>query len=152
VDGPGSLDGRELLVDDDQGRGNTDEQQRGTPWGFWLVLTAIVVIAIVYSVTMYSLGTKVTTGTAIGAMSATFTVIGTLVGTYFGIKAGLDGQDKVRETVTRAVRGDAERQRERSRRTVEGGRDRQRPQDQQRGERERRERGRGEREGSAGTS
>jgi hypothetical protein len=32
------------------------------------------------------------------------------VGTYFGIKAGLDGQDKVKETVSR-IRGDEDRPR-----------------------------------------
>jgi hypothetical protein len=145
VDEPGSPDGREFLVDDEQDLENTDGPQRGTPWGFWLVLAAIVVIAVVYSVTMFRIGEKIATpATALAGMTATFTVIGTLVGTYFGIKAGLDGQDKVKETVTRAVRGDAERQRARSRGAVEGRRDRQRSQDQQRGERERRERGESE--------
>ena len=146
TDGPGSMDRRELRVDDRRGRESTDELLRSRPWGFWLVLAAIVVVALMYSVTMVVLRGQIAPSTAIGAMSAAFAVIGTLVGTYFGIKAGLDGQDKVKETVTRAIRGDAEqRQRERSRGAVEGRRDHQRSQEQQRGERERRERGERER-------
>lgn len=145
VDGPGSLDGRELLVDDEQDRGYTDVPQRSRPLGFWLVLAAIVVIAAVYAVTMIAIRAEIKTpATAIGAMTATFTVIGTLVGTYFGIKAGLDGQDKVRESMTRAFREDARRRPGRPRGAVEGRRDRQRSPEQQRGERDRRERGESE--------
>ena len=67
------------------------------------MLAAIVVVAIVYSVTIFALerGDR-TPEVVFGAMAASFTVIGTLVGTYFGIKAGLDGQDKIRDSVERA--------------------------------------------------
>ena len=72
---------------------------RGRPWGFVLVLAAIVVVAIMYTVTIHALTqAQRTPETVFGAMAASFAVIGTLVGTYFGIKAGLDGQDKVRDT------------------------------------------------------
>ncbi len=101
ADGPGSMDRRELRVDDERGRERTDELLRSRPWGFWLVLSAILVVALMYSVTMVSLREQIAPSTAMGAMSAAFAVIGTLVGTYFGIKAGLDGQDKVKETVSR---------------------------------------------------
>jgi hypothetical protein len=91
----------------------TEEAQAlGTPWGFILVLAAIVVVAIVYSVSILALGTKLTPETVFGAMAACFTVIGTLVGTYFGLKAGLDGQDKLRQTLARGTGGtDRPRQR-----------------------------------------
>jgi putative Mn2+ efflux pump MntP len=86
-------------VDDEQGRENTEGPQQGKPWGFYLVLAAIVLVTVVFSVTMVFIGEEIRDpATAIGAMTATFAVIGTLVGTYFGIKAGLDGQDKVKET------------------------------------------------------
>ena len=95
------------------------QKQRNTAWGFWLVLAAILVIALVYSVTMLTIGKEIkTSATAIGAMTTVFTVIGTLVGTYFGIKAGLDGQDKVKDTMDRAIR-DEGRPRDRSRREYE---------------------------------
>jgi hypothetical protein len=120
VERPGSVDGRGLPVNDEQGLDNTDGPQRSRPWGFWLVLTAIVVVAVVYSVTMLTIGREIQTpATAIGAMTAAFAVIGTLVGTYFGIKAGLDGQDKVKDTVDRAVRGAAGRPLDRDRREYE---------------------------------
>jgi hypothetical protein len=36
-------------------------------------------------------------------MAASFTVIGTLMDTYSGIKAGLDGQEKEKDTLSRAI-------------------------------------------------
>lgn len=95
----------------------------GIPWGFVLVLAAIVVVAFVYSVSIFVLKdikNGLTPQTVFGAMAACFTVIGTLVGTYFGIKAGLDGQDKVRQTLVRA----GERSRERPQEGIEITRDR----------------------------
>jgi hypothetical protein len=104
------MDRRELRVDDERGRERTDELLRSRPYGFFLVLAAILVVALMYSVTMVILRDQIAPSTAIGAMSAAFAVIGTLVGTYFGIKAGLDGQDKVKETASR-IRGDENRPR-----------------------------------------
>src|SRR3712207_3376508 len=70
----------------------------GPVLGFLLVLAAILVVAIVYIVTMFAVGPTIRTPTtAIGAMTAAFAVIGTLVGTYFGVKACLDGLEKVRK-------------------------------------------------------
>ena len=101
VDGPASMDGKEPPVND--GQAQQEGPQRGTPWGFYLVLAAIVVVGIMYSVTIFAIGNENRTPeTVFGAMAASFTVIGTLVGTYFGIKAGLDGQDKVKEVVGKA--------------------------------------------------
>lgn len=96
----------------DSGQGQQEGRQRGTPWGFYLVLAAIVVVAIVYSVTIFALERADRTPEVVfGAMAASFTVIGTLVGTYFGIKAGLDGQDKIRDSLGRASgRGERGRQ------------------------------------------
>ena len=110
ADGPGSMDRRELRGDDERGRARTDELLRSRPYGFLLVLAAILVVALMYSVTMVILSDQIAPSTAIGAMSAAFAVIGTLVGTYFGIKAGLDGQDKVKETASR-MRGEEDRPR-----------------------------------------
>jgi hypothetical protein len=104
------MDRRERPVDDERGRERTDELLRSRPWGFWLVLAAIVVVALMYTVTMVILRDDIAPSTAIGAMSAAFAVIGTLVGTYFGIKAGLDGQEKVKQTVN-SIRGGEDRPR-----------------------------------------
>jgi hypothetical protein len=95
------MDGKELPVNN--GQAQQEGSQRGTPWGFVLVLAAIVVVGIMYSVTIFAIGNENRTPeTVFGAMAASFTVIGTLVGTYFGIKAGLDGQDKVKDAVAKA--------------------------------------------------
>jgi hypothetical protein len=82
-------------------------EKPGAPWGFFLVLAAIVVVALVYSVSIIALGYagNLTAETVFGAMAACFTVIGTLVGTYFGVKAGLDGQDKLKQTIARVTDG-----------------------------------------------
>src|SRR5215213_5630188 len=148
VDISDSMDGKELPVDNERGQESIqEEQQRKTPWGFFLVLAAIVVVAIMYSVTIFAISdTNRTPETVFGAMAASFTVIGTLVGTYFGIKAGLDGQDKVKETLTRAVGGSGERPQVRTERNGDRRRGRQPAEEQQRGTRERRERRRGEHE------
>jgi hypothetical protein len=93
-------------MDGEREREYTDEAQKpGMPWGFFLVLAAIVVVAIVYSVSIIALSHagNLTAETVFGAMAACFTVIGTLVGTYFGVKAGLDGQDKLKQTLARGT-------------------------------------------------
>jgi hypothetical protein len=74
VDRSVSIDGREFPVDDEQRRESTDRPQRSTPWGFWFVLTAIMMVAVVYSVTMIFVGEKIQNpATAIGAMTAAST-------------------------------------------------------------------------------
>lgn len=106
MDQPDSANGRESLLADGQGDKGAQTSERGTPWGFLLVLAAVVMITVIYAVTMLTIGPEIQNPTtAIGAMTVAFTVISTLVGIYFGIKAGLDGQDKAKEIVDKAVRG-----------------------------------------------
>jgi hypothetical protein len=101
------MDRRELPVNGERRQENGGDEKPGKPWGFFLVLAAIVVVAIVYSgsIIALSIANKVTAETVFGAMAACFTVIGTLVGTYFGVKAGLDGQDKLKQTLARVTDG-----------------------------------------------
>ena len=109
----GSRDRREPRVENDRGSEIPEvTQPPGKPWGFFLVLAAVVVVAVMYLVTMFSIP-NIPPATAIGAMSGALALIGTLVGTYFGIKAGLDGQEKVKETMASAAR-EEERRRERA--------------------------------------
>jgi hypothetical protein len=112
------MDGEELPVKDGHGQQSTEERSQQKPaYGFFLVLAAIVVVAIMYSVTIFALGNENRTPeTVFGAMAASFTVIGTLVGTYFGIKAGLDGQDKVKDAVGKAIGESEDRLRTRAQR------------------------------------
>jgi hypothetical protein len=99
-------------VNDERVRDNAPGGEKpGIPWGFFLVLAAIVVVAAVYSVTILAIGRADRTPEVVfGAMAACFTVIGTLVGTYFGVKAGLDGQDKMKQTLARVGYGSPEHQ------------------------------------------
>jgi hypothetical protein len=144
VDKLNSMDRRESRVDEERDQDFKEEPPKpGPPWGFFLVLAAIVVVAIVYSVSIFALGAKLTPDAVFGAMAACFTVIGTLVGTYFGLKAGLDGQEKVRHTLTRA----ANRSRPRPRDRTDANRDRRdTPDGQQGGARQDRDSRRGDRE------
>lgn len=97
------VDRREFILDGERERKYEGETSKPSPpWGFFLVLAAIVVVAVVYSVTILSIGSAERSPEIVfGAMAACFTVIGTLVGTYFGVKAGLDGQDKLRQALSR---------------------------------------------------
>lgn len=110
-------------MNEERGRQCAQEVEKpGTPWGFFLVLAAIVVVAIVYSATIYLIDQR-TPEVVFGAIAACFTVIGTLVGTYFGIQAGLDGQDKLKQTLARidyGPRTSAGRHREKRRPYKEG--------------------------------
>ena len=125
-------------MNNEQGQKSTGGPQRSRPWGFLLVLAAIVVVAVVYAVTMLTIGPAIRTpATALGAMTAAFAVIGTLVGTYFGIKAGLDGQDKVKETVSRAMGEGQDRLRVHTERDGDRRSGRQPAEEQQQGTRER---------------
>lgn len=117
--------------------------QKKPPYGFYLVAIAIVVVAIMYAVTIFAIGSENRMPEVVfGAMAASFTVIGTLVGTYFGLKAGLDGQDKVKETLKMAPGRSEYRTPPRAQRNGEQSRERQLPD----GAREPRVRQRGDRD------
>lgn len=102
---PGSANGREFPSAGGQSYRREEASSRSTtPWGFWLVLASVVVIAAMYAVTMLAIGQNIRSpATAIAAMASVFPVISALVGTYFGVKAGLDGQDKAKEMMDRAI-------------------------------------------------
>ena len=151
------MDGRELPVNDErEDRGAEKRSWQELPWGFFLVLAAIVVVAAMYVVTMRSIP-NIPPETAVGAMSGALALIGTLVGTYFGIKAGLDGQEKLKELRTRDVETSRERQeasteRDGNRRKGEqrAGEERQGAREEQRAPRENGERRRKERQEQQG--
>ena len=146
----GSRDRRDRSAERDLEYESAPVSTSPKPWGFFLVLAAIVVVALMYSVTMVILKDQIAPATAIGAMSAAFAVIGTLVGTYFGIKAGLDGQDKVRETLSRGVGSSRERLQVSTERNGGRRRGEQPAEEEQQGTREHRERRRGEPEEQQG--
>ena len=74
------------------------------PWSFFLVLGAILCVTAISLVVWLTPAPKVFTQSSqvIAALTATFGVIGTLVGTYFGVKSSSDARDTV-ERVQRST-------------------------------------------------
>jgi hypothetical protein len=77
-----------------------------TPWAFFVVITAFVCVTIVFLVVWLFPTPKVFTQSSevIAVLSTTFGVIGTLVGTYFGIKTTGDARDTVERVQTNAAK------------------------------------------------
>jgi hypothetical protein len=79
------------------------DTQTTSPYAFYLVTLALVLVSFVGSSAMlifrnlFENATDVTT-----VLSSLFAVIGTLVGAYFGIKASGDAHDKARHVTDRA--------------------------------------------------
>jgi hypothetical protein len=84
------------------------------PWSFFLVLGASLCITVIFLVVWLTPVPKVFTQSSqvIAALTATFGVIGTLVGTYFGVKSSSDARDtveRVQRSSTAPLREAAER-------------------------------------------
>jgi hypothetical protein len=90
--------------------------EQTTPWAFYVVISAFLCVTVVFLVVWLFPTPEVFTQSSqvIAVLSTTFGIIGTLVGTYFGIKSTGDA----RATVER-VHANAERAR---RNTPGGGR------------------------------
>ena len=85
-------------MEDGQQDASQDERSQGPAWGFLLVPAAIEVVAIVYAVTMFAVGPSIRTlTTGHRADDGEGRRHRPLVGTYFGVKACPDGQEKVRK-------------------------------------------------------
>lgn len=78
-------------------RGSTAPQRRETPWAFWLVLFSVQGVIVAFLVVMlvfawmgiFSKGDAANVG---AALSSLFGIVGTLVGTYFGIKSSSEAR------------------------------------------------------------
>jgi hypothetical protein len=75
----------------------------GRPYAFYVVALAFIVVLIAFVVAivifrdLFEQAAEVTT-----ALSSLFTVVGTVLGAYFGIKVASDTADKTRGTIERA--------------------------------------------------
>jgi len=83
-------------------------------FSFFLVLGAILCVTVIFLVVWLAPSPKVFTQSShvIAALAATFGVIGTLVGTYFGIKSSSDARDtveRVHKSTTQPLQQAAER-------------------------------------------
>jgi hypothetical protein len=86
----------------DTKNGSADTEKRPA-YGFWLATITLVLISLVAFSAMWIFkdvfenATDVTT-----VLGALFTVVGTVVGTYFGIKTSGDTRDKLQTTIDKA--------------------------------------------------
>ena len=90
----------------------------------FLVLGAILCVTVIFLVVWLTPAPEVFTQSSqvIAALTATFGVIGTLVGTYFGVKSSSDARDtveRVQRSTTAPLQRAAERTADASRRAAE---------------------------------
>ena|SRR5215212_6881588 len=92
----------------DQAASSGDEAapvQTSPPWGMIVILTALVLVSIGAIWVLASYKSVFTNPTDITTVLGTwFTVVGSLVGAYFGIKASSDTTDKSMGQVEKAAR------------------------------------------------
>jgi hypothetical protein len=76
-------------------------EYRSPPYAFWLVVTAIGAVVLIFVLSMVFFGLVrnlfTTPDQVIAALTTAFAVIGTLVGSYFGIKASGDARSGIEE-------------------------------------------------------
>jgi hypothetical protein len=85
-----------------------------TPWAFYVVIIAFLCVTVVFLVVWLYPTPEIFTQSSqvIAVLSTTFGIIGTLVGTYFGIKTTGDARDTVERVNANA---------EKTRRSLTGG-------------------------------
>ncbi|MDQ3588917.1 MAG: hypothetical protein M3392_01510 [Actinomycetota bacterium] len=85
------------------GKRQADKTEKDPAYGFWLATIALVLVSLVAFFAMlifkgvFENATDVTT-----VLGALFTVVGTVVGTYFGIKTSGDTRDKLQGSIDKA--------------------------------------------------
>jgi hypothetical protein len=84
----------------------TEEDQKSPPYNFRIAAIALVAASLIFALTMFIFAalfeeaTEVTT-----ALGTLFTLIGTVVGAYFGIKSTNDNIDKAQAEIKASNRG-----------------------------------------------
>jgi len=88
-------DGVPPLQPKDRNGKDNEAFERGIPWAFWLVGFAILCVTVLFVIVWLVPTPNIfkESNQAIVILSTTFGVIGTLVGTYFGIKTTGDARD-----------------------------------------------------------
>ena len=81
-----------------------EDTEKGPAYGFWLAVLSIALVSLVAFFAMlifqdvFENATDVTT-----VLSSLFAVVGTVVGTYFGIKTSGDTRDKLQGSIDKAT-------------------------------------------------
>ncbi len=80
-----------------------DPDQVRTRYGFVLVITGIILVGVMYALTLWAYrgGQAAEVATAMGAVT---TVVGTLVGAFFGVQLGAAGREKIEDRAENARR------------------------------------------------
>ena len=87
------------LADTDKGPDTAKEPA----YGFWLAALALVLVALVAIAALLIFRTVFENASdVIAVLSSLFTVVGTVVGTYFGIKTSGDTRDKLQGSIDKA--------------------------------------------------
>jgi hypothetical protein len=102
------------------------DEEKGPAYGFWLATITLVLVSLVALIAMLIFKGVFENATAVTTvLSALFTIIGTVVGAYFGIKTSGDTRDKLQGSIDRANettnRAMAEISAEAGRRVMRGG-------------------------------
>jgi hypothetical protein len=69
--------------------GSADEMR--VKYGFWLVLSGLVIMGIVFVVAILKWTAAADVAAAVGSLTG---VVGTIVGAFFGVQAGASGKEK----------------------------------------------------------
>ena len=79
------------------------EKQKSPAYAFWVAAIALGVAALAFIVTMFVFGGLFEDATAVtAALGSLFTLVGTVVGAYFGIKVSNDTADRAQSVIKTA--------------------------------------------------
>jgi hypothetical protein len=78
-------------------------EEKSPPYNLWFAWTVLGVAIVAYVVTMLLFRTLFDDPAVVtGALGALFTLLGTVTGTYFGVKSGSDTADRAKKQVDEA--------------------------------------------------
>jgi hypothetical protein len=86
-----------------RGQQSPQEKEKSSPYAFWVAAIALLVAALAFILTMFIFGGLFEeAATVTAALGSLFTLIGTVVGAYFGIKVSNDTADRAQDAVKAA--------------------------------------------------
>jgi hypothetical protein len=86
-----------------EGQGSPQELKKSPAYGFWVAAIALVTAALAFVLTMFIFGGLFQeAATVTAALGSLFTLIGTVVGAYFGIKASSDTAERAQSIIRTA--------------------------------------------------
>jgi len=74
-----------------QNEAGAQSDEKRTTYGFWVVLTGLMIVLISFLATIMKWTTAADVSTVLASITS---VVGTLVGTFFGVQVGSTGKEK----------------------------------------------------------